>query len=140
MDADLAVGPVMQRFPSQPLSVFQAAEDTLDLLLASITGHHLFRRPVQAAGEQHGAAYTTTEEALKRGLIEIKLELPLAVARFQLIANYVPQELPGQPPLNLAPDALLGPTRPRRTQFLREASQRLQRAAGAGCQAVQLVG
>src|SRR5207253_8667614 len=53
----------------------------------------------------------------KRGLIEIKLEPPWAVARFQLIANYVPQELPGQPLLNLAPDALLGPTRPRLIQL-----------------------
>src|SRR5439155_6178314 len=73
MDADLAVGPVMHRSPTQPLSVFQAAEDALDLLLAGITGHHLFRRPVQAVGEQHGSAQTTTEQALKRGLIEIKL-------------------------------------------------------------------
>src|SRR5437016_5918542 len=56
MDADLAVGPVMQRSPTQPLSVFQAAEDALDLLLAGITGHHLFRRPVQAVGEQHSSA------------------------------------------------------------------------------------
>src|SRR2546429_5167323 len=31
------------------------------------------------------------------------LPISWAVARFQLIANYVPQELPGQPLLNLAP-------------------------------------
>jgi hypothetical protein len=55
MDANLAVGPVMHRSPSEPLSVFQAAEDALDLLLAGITDHHLFRRPVHAVGEQHGS-------------------------------------------------------------------------------------
>jgi hypothetical protein len=54
MDADLAVGPMMPRSPSEPLSVFQAAEDALDLLLAGITGHNLFRCPVHAVGEQHG--------------------------------------------------------------------------------------
>src|SRR5256884_4430862 len=34
VDADLAVGPVMHRSPTEPLSVFQAAEDALHLLLA----------------------------------------------------------------------------------------------------------
>src|SRR5438132_741359 len=56
MDADLAVGPVMHWSPTEPLSVFQAAEDALDLLLAVITGYNLFRRPVHAVGEQHRAA------------------------------------------------------------------------------------
>jgi hypothetical protein len=44
MDADLAVGPVVHRSPSELLSDFQAAEDALDPLLAGITGHNLFRR------------------------------------------------------------------------------------------------
>src|SRR2546430_6621338 len=35
VDADLAVGPVMHRSPTEPLSVFQAAEDALHLLLRS---------------------------------------------------------------------------------------------------------
>src|SRR5207244_8173122 len=96
VDADLAVGPVMHRSPTEPLSVFQAAEDALHLLLAGITGHHLFRGPVQAVGEQHRAAYTTTEQALNSGLIEIKLETPWVVERCQLIVNYVMVELSGQ--------------------------------------------
>ena len=39
-----------------------------------------------------------TEETLKRGLIEIKLKPPLALARFQLIADDIGEELPGLQP------------------------------------------
>jgi hypothetical protein len=50
MDADLAVGPVVHRSPSELLSDFQAAEDGLDLLLAGITSHNLFRRERRIIG------------------------------------------------------------------------------------------
>ena len=47
VNADLAVGPVIHRTPPQPVPIFEAAEDLLDLLLARECSHDLFSGPIR---------------------------------------------------------------------------------------------
>src|SRR5207302_9826538 len=87
MDANLAIGPVIHRSPSQPVSILEAAKDALDFLLAGIAHGHLFSGPVHTIGEQHSATQTMIDEPLPGSGIEIKLQPPLTITRFDLIAN-----------------------------------------------------
>src|SRR5215469_10241409 len=93
MDADLAIGPVIHRPPSQPVSVFEAAEDSLDFLLARIAHGHLLGAPIQAIGEQHGAPQSMIDEPLPGSAIECQLQPPLTITGFDLIANEFFQKL-----------------------------------------------
>ena len=52
VNVDLCVGPVIHRPPSEPVAIFKAAENLLDLLLTRISGHDLFGCPVHAIGQQ----------------------------------------------------------------------------------------
>src|ERR1700730_16440395 len=87
MDANLAIGPVIHRSPSQPVSIFEAAKDSLDFLLAGIAHGHLLGGPINTMGEQHGAPQTMVNEPLPGSGIEIKLQPPLTITGFDLIAN-----------------------------------------------------
>ena len=47
VNANLAIGPVVHRAPTEPVAIFESAEDLLDPLLAGIGGNDLFSRPIQ---------------------------------------------------------------------------------------------
>src|ERR1017187_10315283 len=64
VDADLPISPVVHGSPAEPLSILESAEDSLDGLLAGVSGRYLFRRPVHATGEQNRAAETMRQQAL----------------------------------------------------------------------------
>ena len=51
VNPDLAVGPVIHGTPSEPVPVFQAAENLLDLLLTRISVDDLFSSPFHAIGQ-----------------------------------------------------------------------------------------
>jgi hypothetical protein len=89
MDADLAIRPVVHRSPSEPLSILESAEDSLDGLLAGVSGRYLFRRPVHAIGEQNRAAEAMRQQALPSNGVEVKLEMPTAVVLLQFVVDYV---------------------------------------------------
>jgi hypothetical protein len=73
VNVDLGVGPVIHRTPTEPVAIFKAAENLLDLLLTRLTGRNLFGCPVHAIGQQQGAAQAMSEEFLESGMIEIEL-------------------------------------------------------------------
>src|SRR5438552_7496772 len=102
MDTNLAIGPVIHGIPTQPVSVFQSAEDAFDLLLTGVAGHDLFRTPVHAISQQHGPPQALSQELREGGGIKVKLQMPATVVLFQLIANELGQEGGGQPAPNLA--------------------------------------
>ncbi len=54
--ADLAVGPVVQRPPAQPLPALQTPEDALHVLLPVVGHGHLGGCPVQPVRHQRGPA------------------------------------------------------------------------------------
>src|SRR2546421_12485025 len=91
MDANLAIGPVIHRSPSQPVSILEAAKDALDFLLSGIAHGHLFSGPVHTIGEQHSATRTMIDERLPGIAIEIKWQRPLTITSSQPIAEYVLQ-------------------------------------------------
>ena len=87
MDANLAIGPVIHRSPTQPVSILEAAKDSLDFLLAGIAHGYLLGGPIYTIGEQHGATQAMIHEPLPGSRIEIKLQPPLAITGLDLIAN-----------------------------------------------------
>src|SRR2546428_230260 len=87
MDANLAIRPVIHRSPSQPVSILEAAKDSLYFLLAGIAHGHLFGGPVHTIGEQHSAAQTMIDEPLPGSGIEIKLQPPPTITRCDLVTN-----------------------------------------------------
>ena len=87
MDANLAIGPVIHGSPSQPVAVLEAAKDSLHFLLARIAHGHLLGGPVQAIGEQHGAAQAMIDKPLPCRSVEFKLQPPAAILGFDLIGD-----------------------------------------------------
>ena len=87
MDANLAIGPVIHRAPSQPVAVLEAAKDSLDFLLAGIAHGYLLGAPVHAIGEEHGATQTMIDELLPGCGVELKLQPPPTIQILDLIAN-----------------------------------------------------
>jgi hypothetical protein len=67
--------------PAEPIAVFQSAEHALDVLRSGVTRHDVFGCPVQAIGEQRGAAQAGRQQALERGMIEIELQMPAVTRR-----------------------------------------------------------
>jgi hypothetical protein len=57
------------------------------LLLAGVAGDHLFGGPVHTVGKEHGPSQALSEELLKGGGIEVKLQSPAAVALYELVAD-----------------------------------------------------
>src|SRR5206468_6083644 len=93
VDANFAVGPVIHRSPAQPVSVFEAAKNSLDFLLAGIADGYLLSGPIHAIGEQHGAPQAMIHEPLPGSGVEIKLQPPLSIMGLDLITNQLFQEL-----------------------------------------------
>src|SRR3954469_7914419 len=93
VDANLAIGPVIHRSPTQPVSVFETAKNSLDFLLAGIAEGYLLSGPTHAIGEQHGAPQAMIHEPRPGSGIEIKLQPPLSIMGFDLITNQLFQEL-----------------------------------------------
>src|ERR1700674_844925 len=93
MDTNFAIGPVVHQPPSQPVSILEAAKDSLDFLLAGIADGYLLGAPVHAIGEQHGATQTLIHESLPGSGIEIKLQPPPTITGFELITDQLLQEL-----------------------------------------------
>src|SRR5215469_13254135 len=87
MDANLAIGPVIHRSPSQPVAVLESAKDSLDFLLARIAKSHLLGGPVHAIAEQHGTAQAMIDEPLPSRSVKFKLQPPPTLRGFDLIAN-----------------------------------------------------
>ena len=87
MDANLAIRPVIHRSPSEPVSLLEAAKDPFDFLLAGIAHGYLLGGPIYTISEQHGATQTMIDEPLPGSGIEIKLQPPLTITGFDLIAN-----------------------------------------------------
>jgi hypothetical protein len=79
------------------------------------------------------------DEALPSRAIEVKLQPPLTLPGFDLIANYFLQKLAGEPALDLAVNLILLPAGLGLIPFHREAAQGLQDLAEAGTPAVQLL-
>ena len=71
MEVNFAIGPVMYGIPTHPVSTFQTTQNSVDLLLAGVTSHDLFRRSVHAVREQHARALI--DEFCERRRIQIKL-------------------------------------------------------------------
>src|SRR6516225_96400 len=92
VDANLAVGPVIHRSPAQPVSIFEAAEDSLDFLLTGIAHGHLLGAPIHSIGEQHGAPQTMIDEPLPGRCIEFELQPPLTIPGFDLISDQLLQK------------------------------------------------
>src|SRR5271156_51842 len=111
MDADLTVGPMMHRTPVQPITILQSAEDTLNLLLAGVTGHHLFGSPIHAVGEQRGAAEAFRPQLCERGMVHIECQTPVTLALFQFVVKDLAYEWVRQPTIDLVPNALFGKVR-----------------------------
>src|SRR5215831_18314146 len=76
MDANLAIGPVIHRPPSQPVAILEAAKDSLDFLLARIAHGDLLGSPVRPIGEQHRATQTMIDEPLPSRGVKFKLQPP----------------------------------------------------------------
>ena len=93
MDANLAIGPVIHGSPAQPVSILQSPKDSLDILLTGVAQGHLLGGPIHTVGEQHRAAQTVLDESLPGDGIKVKLEPPLTLVRFELIANQLLEEL-----------------------------------------------
>src|SRR5215469_2094645 len=109
MNANFAIGPVIHRPPSQPVTILESAEHSLDFLLAGIADGHLLGSPVHAIGEQHGATQAMIHEPLPGRGIELELQPPSTIPGFELIANDILQKLAGEPTLNLAANLVLFP-------------------------------
>jgi len=87
MDANLAIGPVIHRSPAQPVAVLEAAKDPLDFLLAGIAHGHLLGTPIHAIGDEHGAPQTMIDKPLPGRRVECKLQPPVTILGFDLIAH-----------------------------------------------------
>ena len=92
MDANLLVGPVIHGSPSQPVPFFQPTEHPLDLLLAGVTRQDLLGGPVHAIGQQRSTTQTMRQQLFQSSMIEIKLQMPAAIALLQLIPHQVGDE------------------------------------------------
>src|SRR6516225_11456279 len=64
MDANLAIGPVIHRSPSQPVAVLEPAKDSLDFLLAGIAHSDLLCGPIHPVGKQDRATQTMIDKPL----------------------------------------------------------------------------
>jgi hypothetical protein len=93
VNTNLAIGPVMHRFATQPVSRFGSAEHALDnRLLPRVARHPLFGAPVHAVGKQNGPTQALIQQRGKSCGIEVKLQVPAAGMFFELIANQFGQE------------------------------------------------
>jgi hypothetical protein len=95
VDANLAVGPAIHRPPAQPVSIFEAAKDLLDFLLAGIADGYLLGAPIHSIGEQHSATQAMIDEPLPGGGIELKLQPPLTILGLDRITDQILQERSG---------------------------------------------
>src|ERR1035437_8370653 len=87
VNPDLAVDPVIQRPPAYPFTVFAAANNALDLLLAGIPCHHLFGTPVQTVGDPHGATETLGPQLLQSRMVHLKAQMPSVLPLLQIIVE-----------------------------------------------------
>src|SRR5215471_10886604 len=95
VDANFAVGPVIHRSPAQPVSLFEAAENPLDGLLAGIAQSHLLGAPIHPVGKQYRAPQAMLDEPLPGRGIEFELQPPVTLAGFDLIPDQLLQKRGG---------------------------------------------
>ena len=79
MHPDLAVGPVVQRPPAQPVPAVEAAEHALHVLLAVVGRGHFGRAPVQPVGYQRGPPEALGQQPVQRLRVDRELQVPTAV-------------------------------------------------------------
>ena len=93
MDANLAIGPVIHRSPSQPVAILESSKNLLDVLLTGIGGDHLLCRPIEAVGDQYGSPQSLRHQSFQGLVVEVELQMPAAVALLQRVADEFTHEL-----------------------------------------------
>ena len=71
---DLAVGPVVQRTPAQPVPALQPPEHPLGVLLPVVGRRHLGRAPVQPVGHQRGPPEALRQQPVQRVAVDRDFE------------------------------------------------------------------
>src|SRR5271157_479031 len=102
--ADLAVGPVIQGLPVEPVAFLEAPENLLDRLLAGVGGHDLLGGPIEAVGDQQGAAQAMHHQFLEGGVIDLKHQASSAGFVQNLIVDQLGEEGGREPAVNLGLD------------------------------------
>jgi len=140
MDADFVVCPVVHRTPAEPVTVLETSEDLLDVLLGAVGSDDLLGGPRQAICHDHGATEAAGQELMKRGSIDIELQMPAAVRVGQGWADQEVEELSGlQAARDLGPNLVFGEATVRFGEILREPPKGLHGRRQARAQAVDLL-
>src|ERR1700730_1626810 len=87
MDADLLIGPVIHRSPSQPVPILESAKDLLDMLLTGVGSDELLCSPIEAVGYQDGSPQSLRYQSFQRLVVEVELQMPAAIPLLQLVAD-----------------------------------------------------
>ena len=141
MHPDLAVGPVVQRPPAQPVPAVEAAEHALHVLLAVVGRGHFGRAPVQPVGYQRGPPEALGQQPVQRLRVDRELQVPTAVrAAPQRVTQRLRNEVRPQPALDPVAQALFRVPVPGLADLPREGPQLLRRLRQRQGHALELFG